>query len=72
MTTQEYPLTKRQAEVLAFIQANSAYFSPSIRQIAAGLGIKNPNGVMNHIIALEKKGVIRRKPGQHRNIEVLQ
>ena len=64
-------LTDRQKEVLEFIKANSAYFSPSVREIAAGLRIKSPNGVMNHIIALEKKGRIRRKPGQHRNIEVL-
>ena len=64
-------LTPRQAEVLEFIKANSAYFSPSVRQIGAGLGIKSPNGVMNHIIALEKKGCIRRRPGEHRNIEVL-
>lgn len=68
MTTE---LTARQREVLEFIRANSAYFSPSIRQIAAGLSIKSPNGVMNHIIALEKKGAIRRRPGEHRNIEVL-
>lgn len=68
MTTE---LTPRQREVLEFIRANSAFYSPSVREIAAGLAIKSPNGVMNHIIALEKKGVIRRKPGQHRNIEVL-
>ena len=72
MTEQTTPeLTHRQREVLDFIVANSAYYSPSVREIAAGLSIKSPNGVMNHIIALEKKGAIRRKPGQHRNIEVL-
>lgn len=65
-------LTDRQKEVLEFIKANSAFFSPSVRQIAAGLSIKNPNGVVSHLVALEKKGAIRRKPGQHRNIEVLQ
>jgi repressor LexA len=72
MTTQTpRPLTARQREVLEFIRDNSAYYSPSVREIAAGVRIKSPNGVMNHIVALEKKGAIRRKPGQHRNIEVV-
>lgn len=64
-------LTDRQKEVLEFIRTNSAYYSPSVREIAAGLSIRNPNGVVSHLVALEKKGAIRRKPGQHRNIEVL-
>lgn len=72
MTEQTTPeLTDRQREVLDFIVANSAYYSPSVREIAAGLSIRNPNGVVSHLVALEKKGAIRRKPGQHRNIEVL-
>jgi repressor LexA len=65
------PLTARQAEVLAFILANMAYFSPAVREIAQGMGIKNHNAVWQHLNALEKKGRIRRVPGKSRNIEVI-
>ena len=68
MTTE---LTARQREVLEFIKANMAYYSPSVREIAAALSIRSPNAVTNHLVALERKGAIRRRPGEHRNIEVL-
>ena len=65
------PLTPRQAEVLEFIRANMAYYSPTVRQIAQQFNIRSPNGVTGHLNALEKKGVIRRHPGKARNIEVI-
>jgi repressor LexA len=65
------PLTARQAQVLAFIKANMAYFSPTVRQIAQEMGIRNHNAVFHHLNALEKKGRIRRVPGKSRNIEVI-
>lgn len=64
-------LTERQAEVLEFIKANSGMFGPAVREIARGLGIKNPNGVICHLAALERKGFITRRPGVARGIEVL-
>jgi SOS-response transcriptional repressor LexA len=64
-------LTERQAEVLAFIEKNSGMYGPTVREIAAGLGIRSPNGVTGHLDALEKKGVIRRKPNCVRGIEVI-
>jgi repressor LexA len=71
-TTDPKPLTARQAQVLAFIRANMAYFSPTVRQIAQEMGIRNHNAVFHHLNALERKGAIRRIPGKSRNIEVLQ
>ena len=65
------PLTARQAQVLAFIKANMAYYSPTVRQIAQEMGIRNHNAVFHHLNALEKKGAIRRIPGKSRNIEVI-
>ncbi len=65
------PLTPRQAQVLAFIKTNMAYYSPTVRQIAQQFNIRSPNGVVCHLNALEKKGVIRRHPGKARNIEVI-
>ena len=70
-TTDPKPLTARQAQVLEFIRANMAYYSPTVRQIAAEMGIKNHNAVFHHLNALEKKGAIRRIPGKSRNIEVI-
>lgn len=70
-TTDEYPLTARQAEVLEFIKANSGMFGPTIRQIAAAIGVNNVTGVVGHLRALEKKGYIRRTPNVARGIEVI-
>jgi len=65
------PLTPKQAAVLAWIEANSGYYSPTVREIARQFGIKSPNGVATHLAALERKGRIRRTPGIARGIEVL-
>jgi repressor LexA len=71
MTEPQTTLTPRQQEVLDFIRANMALYSPTVRQIAQQFNIRSPNGVMCHLHALEKKGLIRRTPGKARNIEVL-
>lgn len=68
---QTMTLTARQQEVLDFIKANMALYSPSCREIAAAIGAKSPHAATVHLDALEKKGVIRRVPGRARNIEVL-
>lgn len=70
-TTDDYPLTARQAEVLEFIKANSAMYGPTIRQIAAAIGVNNVTGVVGHLEALQRKGYIRRRPGVARGIEVI-
>ena len=70
-TTEDHPLTARQAEVLEFIRANSGMYGPTIRQIAAAIGINNVTGVVGHLRALEKKGYIRRRPNVARGIEVI-
>jgi len=63
-------LTPRQAEAVAFIRANSQLYGPTIREIAAAMGISSVNGVQGHLAALEKKGVVRRTPGVARGIEL--
>jgi len=73
MTTSEQKpveLTPRQAEAVAFIKANSHLYGPTVREIAAAMGISSLNGVQGHLDALEKKGVLRRKPGIARGIEL--
>ena len=69
-TTDPQPvqLTPRQAEALAFIRENCHLYGPTVREIAAAMGIKSPNGVACHLKALEKKGVIERRPGIARGL----
>jgi len=66
----EHKLTKRQQEVLSFIVANSHLYGPTVREIAAGIGVSSPNGVVCHLAALERKGAIVRHPKRARGIEV--
>lgn len=42
--------------------------TPTIREIAAELGFKSPNGACYHLRALEDKGFITRMPGRARSI----
>lgn len=53
-------LTDRQAEVLRAIYAHMGRHGivPTVRQLAAVLGISSPNGVISHLKALEAKGYL--------------
>ena len=55
--------TARQGRVLAYIRGyiGEHGFPPSIRDIGAALDIRSPNGVVAHLNALERKGLIRRR-----------
>jgi repressor LexA len=54
------PPTERQAEVMWIIKEfiASKGFPPTVRDIAAELGIASPNGVQCHLKALTKKGLL--------------
>ena len=62
-------LTTRQQEVLDFIrrQLELTGFSPSSREIQAHFGFQSQTAAMNHLRALERKGVIDRTPGKARS-----
>lgn len=67
-------LTKRQRDVYELIRdkiTNRGY-GPTVREIGAHFEISSPNGVMCHLKALEKKGLIRRSPNKSRAIELTQ
>lgn len=54
-------LTPRQSAILGFIVEKVEHgIPPTVREIGTQFGIKSPNGVMCHLKALEKKGVIER------------
>ena len=62
-------LTARQQEVLDFIrrQQEQTGFPPSSREIQAYFGFQSQTAAMNHLRALERKGVINRTPGKARS-----
>lgn len=66
-------LTEKQRSVFQFIRnlIQTRGYGPTVREIGEYFGIASPNGVMCHLRALEKKGLIRRWPGKSRAIELL-
>lgn len=67
-------LTARQKEVFDFIcsQIRTQGFSPTVREIGERFDIKSPNGVVCHLKALEKKGLIKRQQHKSRAITVVE
>ncbi len=63
-------LTERQREVYDFIREKikGRGYGPTVREIGEQFGISSPNGVMCHLKALEKKGLIIREPNMSRAI----
>jgi repressor LexA len=55
-------LTSRQANVFEFIKDRvlSRGYGPTVREIGEHFKISSPNGVMCHLRALERKGLLRR------------
>ena len=58
-------ITQRQRMVLDFIVRHSNVFGypPTLREIGRHMGIRSTNGVNDHLMALERKGYIRRDMG---------
>lgn len=65
-------LTRKQLEVLAFIRRfmESDGLPPTRGEIAEGLGLKNRQGIDQHLRALETKGAIELVPGISRGIRL--
>ena len=65
-------LTRKQLEVLAFIRRFRASHGlpPTRGEIAEGLGLKNRQGIDQHLRALASKGAIELVPGISRGIRV--
>jgi repressor LexA len=66
-------LTNRQREIYDFIRERIERrgYGPTVREIGEGFGIKSPNGVMCHLKALEKKGLILREEHAARAIQLV-
>lgn len=66
-------LTKKQLAVLEFLQdfTEEKGYSPSYREIQAGLGLSSVSAVAEHIDNLVEKGVLKKVPGAARSLEIL-
>ena len=67
------PLTKRQSEILAYLQGHIGEqgYAPSFEEIAERFGFQSLATVHEHLTNLERKGYIRRSYNESRSIEVL-
>ncbi len=66
-------LTKRQRQVYEFIREKirTRGYGPTVREIGAKFKIGSPNGVVCHLKALEKKGMISREANRSRAIKLI-
>ena len=70
--TKRISLTKRQREIYEFLRdkiINRGY-GPTVREIGLRFNIRSPNGVMCHLKALERKGLISREQNMSRAIQL--
>lgn len=67
------PLTKRQSEVLTYLQSyiKDRGYAPSFEEIAEHFGFQSLATVHEHLTNLERKGYIHRTHNESRAIEVL-
>lgn len=65
-------LTNRQQQIYDFLEdrIQSSGYAPSVREIGEFFNIRSPNGVVCHLRALEKKGMIRRDKNVSRAISL--
>lgn len=67
-------LTNRQRQIYEFICSEVATkgYPPSVREIAAAVGLRSPSTVHTHLQVLEDKGFIKRDLSKPRALEILQ
>ena len=67
-------LTARQTRLLQLIEDSLRHrgYVPTLQEMAHAMGIVSLYGVKRHLVALERKGYIRRFPGRRRAIEIMQ
>jgi repressor LexA len=67
------PLTERQRQVLEHIAGSirRTGIVPSVREIGQALGMRSPSTVHQHLMALERKGYVKRDGERMRVLEVL-
>ncbi len=63
-TPERPPITERQLDVLRTVDRlrREDGLPPAVRQLCKVLGIASTNGVADHLRALQRKGLIERRP----------
>jgi len=65
-------LSERQREILTFImEKQEEGWTPSVREIGEGVGLRSSAAVQKQLTGLEGKGYIRRLHGKARSIQIL-
>lgn len=66
-------ITKKQQAVLDFLQdfMEENGYTPSYREIMAGLGLSSVSAVAEHVDNLVEKGVLKKNPGEARSLTIL-
>lgn len=72
--TETSPLSPRQRQILLVVheEVQAHGFPPSVREIAARVGLASPSTVKHHLDALERSGYLQRVPGLPRALELSQ
>jgi repressor LexA len=73
LTVESKPaLTSRQKQIYDFLKdkIRNRGYGPTVREIGTHFGIRSPNGVMCHLKALERKGLISRESHMSRAIQL--
>ena len=67
-------ITKRQQQIYDFIRAyqQEKGYPPSVREMAAAVGLSSPSTVHAHLSALEDHGLIKRDKTKPRALEVFE
>lgn len=68
----EKPISARQQMILDVVQESieTVGYPPSVREIAAKVGLASPSTVKHHLDALERRGLIRRHPRHPRALDI--
>lgn len=68
----EKPISKRQQMILDVVQKSveTKGYPPSVREIAAQVGLASPSTVKHHLDALEERGLIRRQARHPRALDI--
>src|SRR5512139_383334 len=66
-------LTPTQEKVFDFLKYSlkKKGYPPTVREIASNFGLKSPRGPQKTLRILERKGYLRKVPGESRAIEIL-
>ena len=69
-----HKLTRKQKEILEFIiqEIDNKNYPPSVREICSAFNLRSSSTAHSHLVALEKKGFIKRDPAKPRALELLE